>query len=388
MKDKIFLSLIIFIYLMTCGFSNKQHKSEKKETLVYAIVYTEECKNTSAYKYYTYLVPESDVYQFEQNLKKKLKSDFPNAKEIKVNNSKFAYGPSARYVCILQWERKSGNCSYKVVHFSFGKTQEEACSRGEKVKNEYAGKDTPFTVLEQNEFSQLHVNSTTNEINNASTNPNSETVNIQVFENSHACSPQGLSLKGSPGASCAEFIWLSQEINSVSSNDEVTQRGNYPDKFILQYKRSSDLIWRELKLDGYALSYSISSLEPCTNYDVRLQRDCGDNRFSEFSKTINFTTSCPYPTATEVYNVTSNSAHIKARTSYSSHCSNENLDPTKIIEYKTTAMEDWLSIVCLPNQDCPLTNLKPSTTYLARVKFQYGDKLSDATKIINFSTLP
>lgn len=145
-KRNLLLALIALVITMS---SFIIPKSTTTQVMVYGIVYTNQC-NSEAYEYYTYKVVNESNYQQEQrNMESELKSDYPNAKRIKVSSSRYDYGASATNMCIIKWQVNNNNCSYQYAAAYFGKTESEALNNAINKKNTWAGQNANYSILTQ-----------------------------------------------------------------------------------------------------------------------------------------------------------------------------------------------------------------------------------------------
>lgn len=118
------------------------------QVLVYGIVEAKQCGSLGYYGYTKKLVKADEVAQTKKSLREKLTADNPT-KKVRVGDSKFDFGPEARYMTALKWTVKNEGCSYDVLVIEFGKTQEQALGNATSRKDSYAGKKTPYSIVEQ-----------------------------------------------------------------------------------------------------------------------------------------------------------------------------------------------------------------------------------------------
>ena len=97
---------------------------------------------------------------------------------------------------------------------------------------------------------------------------------------------------------CAPVSQLSaSNVLSTSADITWTSGGGGETEWILEYKESSAATWTQAPVSGTP-EYTLTGLSPSTDYEVRVQADCGNDATSVFN-TIFFTTTpcdyfCPY----------------------------------------------------------------------------------------------
>ena len=284
-----------------------------------------------------------------------------------------------------------------------GESRSSECLKSENKSIELA--DGGWTVIssvgftlnridELDENNSVIIQTNTSSNSSTSTSSSSSTANqnseINSSNNSNTnCPPQSITMVNNPSDNCVQLRWINQSTISYNKNsEEINVNGAYPIDFILVYRRSEDSDWKEIKLHNYQLSYNLVGLDACTKYEVKLQRDCGNNK-SAFSNVITFSTACVSPKNITITNITNSSAKIGGiYTPALNTCSLNSQKPMRILEYKTIT-SDWIVKVCVMGQECPLTNLNPNTMYQVRVKYQYENaKFSEYSSEKTFKTLP
>lgn len=204
-----------------------------------------------------------------------------------------------------------------------------------------------------------------------------------------ACPEQGISVANTVGMNCIQLRWMSQEMIQFNDKTNELKVGNSPDNFVLEYKKEDDLAWREIKISGYQLTYNLAGLDPCTKYEVRIKRDCGDGNYSAYSNSILFNTACPAPMAVKAKNIGRNSATIGSMfPPVINICAITKPSHTIEIEY-CSAGSNWQTVYTTPGAGGSiLYNLNPNTTYRARMRYRYGKQLvSVYSNEIAFTTL-
>jgi len=221
---------------------------------------------------------------------------------------------------------------------------------------------------------ESHQNSEINSSNNSNTN----------------CPTQSITMINNPSVNCVQLRWTNQSTISHNENsEEVNVNGAYPIEFILSYKRIEDIIWKEIQLNNYHLSYNLVGLDPCTKYEVKLQRRCANNK-SAFSNPITFSTTCVKPSDFTITKITNSSANIGGIYLPSLNtCSLSSQKPIIIVEYKSTLDNTWQSLSCNLGQGCQITALMPDTNYKVRKRYKYmNNKYSEYSNEKTFKTLP
>lgn len=149
MKKKFNLIATALIVLLTMSSFVLKNKQASNKVVVYGLVYTNKC-NTEAFEYFSHkLVNANNYYQEEKKLESELRSEYPNAKRIRVGSSRFDFGTSARNMCVIKWGKQNNNCGYDVVSVHFGTTESDALNRAIKHKNLWAGSNASYSFVTQ-----------------------------------------------------------------------------------------------------------------------------------------------------------------------------------------------------------------------------------------------
>jgi hypothetical protein len=216
-----------------------------------------------------------------------------------------------------------------------------------------------------------------------------DTSNQDFWGTTLVCPEQGISVANTAGMNCIQLRWMSKETIQFNDKTNELKIGNSPDNFVLEYKKDDDLTWREIKISGYQLTYNLAGLDPCTKYEVRIKRDCGNDNHSAYSDNVIFNTSCPAPMAVKAKNIGQNEATIGSMfPPVINICANTKPSHTIEIEYCTPGV-NWQTVYTTPGAGGSiLYNLNPNTTYRARVRYRYGKQLVSAySNEIVFTTL-
>ena len=138
----------LLFFLISLNFSFMPKKEQNSLVLIYGLVYFDKC-NSEAFEHFRLeIVSSENYYKKQQQLEAELKSDYPNAKKIRTNSSKFDYA-TAKSVCVIKWRSGSSKCSYDVASVIFGKTKAEAMSNAISHKNKWAGANVDYTILKE-----------------------------------------------------------------------------------------------------------------------------------------------------------------------------------------------------------------------------------------------
>jgi hypothetical protein len=148
LKKAVMIILIATTIIVSFAFRTEMKADNK--VMIYGIVYTKIC-NSEAFQYYSReLVDEKNYNDKQKELEISLWKSYPKAERIKMGSSANDYGYSATNMCIIQWEKEmSNNCFYKVIAFSFGRTQADAYNKAIEKKNTWAGENAKYTIHEQ-----------------------------------------------------------------------------------------------------------------------------------------------------------------------------------------------------------------------------------------------
>ena len=218
----------------------------------------------------------------------------------------------------------------------------------------------------------------------------SDTGSIDFWGGSNACQAQGLSIANTIGMNCIQLRWLSQETIQFNDKSSELKTNTLSDNFVLEYKKDGELTWREIKINGYKLTYNLAGLDPCTKYEVRIKRDCGDGNYSAYSNNILFNTACPKPMAVKAKNIGRNTATIgNMFPGVINICAGSKPAHTIEIDYCADANKSWQTVTTTPGiGGSVLHNLNPNTTYRIRMRYCYGKQIYSAySNDIVFTTL-
>ena len=226
---------------------------------------------------------------------------------------------------------------------------------------------------------------------NGNSNPNNNSTSNSTSYSTSICPPQSLNMVNTPSDNCVQLRWINQStINYNENSEELNISGDYPVDFILAYKRTEDINWKEITVQNYHFGYNLVGLDACTKYEVKLQRDCGSGERSILSNIVTFSTACVSPKDLTISNTTSTSAKIGGTyTPAINTCSLNSQKPTIIIEYKSSLDTNWQTLSCIFGQGCQINALLPNTIYKVRKRYKYlNDRYSEYSSEKTFKTLP
>jgi hypothetical protein len=163
---------------------------------------------------------------------------------------------------------------------------------------------------------------------------------------------------------------------------ELSWDANNAVSWILQYRKTSETNWNQQPVATN--HYTLSNLDPATEYKVAVKAVCGDNASSDWSAELTVTTEdypiigCQDPTDLTATELTKNSAKINwtengAATSWT-------------INYKPDG-ETQVTTVQVSEHPYVLTGLQPQTTYSVYVVALCDDGVTATSGLINFTTL-
>jgi hypothetical protein len=149
MKNKQKSIVVLLILLVTLSSFITKEKGLPSQVMVYGLVYSNQC-NSEAYEFFSSkLVDVNNYYQEQKDLEAYLKSEYPNAKRIRMGSSKYDFGATASNMCVIKWKGGTTNCSYDVVSVHFATTEAEALNKAIKHKNMWGGSTVSYSIMTQ-----------------------------------------------------------------------------------------------------------------------------------------------------------------------------------------------------------------------------------------------
>lgn len=196
-----------------------------------------------------------------------------------------------------------------------------------------------------------------------------------------------------PSYNCVALEWwsLSTKTNMVDASGNFKQSTDPQARsFTIEFRKQGDVYWTtEKRANSGKNTHTISGLDACTKYEVRLFTMCDNNQVSAPTNIIRFTTACTKPGNLSVENITNNSAKVSSErltALFTSPCSSSSNTQIRIIELKTNT-GTWQEVICNSGSPCVLSALSPGTIYRVRARYKYGNKLySNYTNEISFTT--
>ena len=168
----------------------------------------------------------------------------------------------------------------------------------------------------------------------------------------------------------------------TTSSVELSWDANNAVSWILQYRKTSETTWSQQSVATN--HYTLSNLDPETEYKVTVKAVCGDNASSDWSAELTFTTEalpagCPEPSNLAATNMTKNSVVLDWT---------ENGHATSwTVNYKEANANQWSTVIANAHP-YTLTDLQPETNYSAYVVANCEDGQSGPSNMVQFTTLP
>ena len=194
---------------------------------------------------------------------------------------------------------------------------------------------------------------------------------------------------GIPSIYCQSIEWwaISQKTLSADNNGNVKQMGG-PEavSFTIQYRKEGSNTWLDTKLQTALLNqYSISGLDACTKYEVRLITACDNGATSAPTSIVRFTTDCPTPKGFNIENVTTTTAGMNGGIdSFPTFTCSSKGKIYRVYEFKTGSTP-WDEMIC--SGACVISGLTPGTTYRVRSRYKFGNNIySEYTNEKSFTT--
>jgi hypothetical protein len=200
-----------------------------------------------------------------------------------------------------------------------------------------------------------------------------------------ACPAPPFQLEATPKNYCATFSWTCPQVSNTMIGTEFKQLGFTYNDVWFEYRKEGDRLWKTEKFGGcIIMRYTLTGLEPCTRYEVRMRASCSNGTMSEYSNILRFETDCTAPGTISFPQVTSTSAKLNYRVQ-GSDCYKNGYE-VNIVEYTTTGMQ-WTEVEH-KGGELILTPLQPGTRYRVRLKTRYSNgKFSRYSTEASFTTL-
>lgn len=192
---------------------------------------------------------------------------------------------------------------------------------------------------------------------------------------SDKCTPQRMGIMGNVGADCVPLTFISEKTILFNSTTSEIRTDNSPDNFILTYKRSDDLLWSEKEITGNQIKYNLAGLDPCTRYEIKIQRNCGGGERSKATIPLQFTTACPGISLIQLISTTASTAKMNYRIRMNmSSCNFQSLNKRVVFVYKNMKTQRSETVEFASNETPYLVNLTPNTTYSIKAALVYQNR--------------
>lgn len=219
-------------------------------------------------------------------------------------------------------------------------------------------------------------------------NTNSTTTSGTGAFISDDCSPQRLGIMGNVGADCVPLTFISEKTIQLNSSTNEIRTDNSSDNFILSYKRSEDPLWTEKQVMNNQIKHTLGGLDPCTKYEIKIQRNCGNGVRSKPSIPIAFSTACPGVSQIQAVSITATEIKLRHFLQINlNSCNIKGLNRRIVVEYRTQGDSKWNTVEFPSNSSLNLNMLKPKTLYSVRARVLYpNNKFSAYYKLLTFKT--
>jgi hypothetical protein len=192
---------------------------------------------------------------------------------------------------------------------------------------------------------------------------------------SDKCSPQRIGIMGNVGADCVPLTFISEKTIQFNSTTSEIRTDNSPDNFILTYKRADDLLWSEKEVTGNQIKYNLSGLDPCTRYEIKIQRNCGGGERSKATTPLQFTTACPGISLVQSISTTASTAKMNYRIRMNmSSCNFQSLNKRVVFVYRNMKTQKSQTVEFASNETPYLVDLMPNTTYSIKAALVYQNR--------------
>lgn len=264
---------------------------------------------------------------------------------------------------------------------------------GEKFRTSIKQINVKLTSISESAYNSGNATSGSNS-SNEGTEMNGNTVSgdqdLQTSNYDIKCKPVVIGLNGTPSRYCANVIWpCEQQVTYVNGNKIHSSPDKVSRRFLIQYKKVSDLQWITNTIDGCPLTfYSLTKLEPCIDYQIRVFSICGSFN-SAPSNLLLFTTSCDAPTSIKIRNTSSNSISLSARiVNGSIPCATIQYPLLTSVQYKSSKSTNWNERSFNWGDPLLVDQLLSNELYVFRLRYKYPNgKWSKFSNTILSTTL-
>ena len=206
------------------------------------------------------------------------------------------------------------------------------------------------------------------------TTPSSSVSQSNIYI-SDKCTPQRMGIMGNVGADCVPLTFISEKTIQFNSTTSEIRTDNSPDNFILTYKRSDDLLWSEKEVAGNQIKYNLAGLDPCTRYEIKIQRNCGGGERSKATIPLQFTTACPGISLVQSISTTASTAKMNYRIRMNmSSCNVQSLNKRVVFVYRNMKTQQSQTVEFASNETPYLVDLMPNTTYSIKAALVYQNR--------------
>lgn len=152
-------------------------------------------------------------------------------------------------------------------------------------------------------------------------------------------------------------------------------------EWILTYRKSEASGW-QFRYPVNEPNYTITGLEPNTEYEVEIKAKCGDEHYSDYSATFRFTTAsapCLQPHTLKTYAITESAATVSWY-----HGFDVSQYRVRLRKYGSSDYNEYTTT----SDKLRLQNLNSNTSYLVSVRAECDDSNSEYSSEHSFATLP
>lgn len=129
---------LIIAWLVATGATLITSSQQEQPGYIYAVAFEKSACGGNSFLGWAHMVVDKKEYRAKmEDLKSRMKKEYPNATDVKVGSSFFEYGSKVKYLYAITWTRK-GNCVATAWTVAFGKTATEAETKAMKAKNNAA----------------------------------------------------------------------------------------------------------------------------------------------------------------------------------------------------------------------------------------------------------
>jgi hypothetical protein len=323
--------------------------------------------------------------------------------KYKTQNPGTEYVRADRAVIIYENDRRRAgwNCTIRTIGYQEGrdlKSAQEALDKWvAKFPEDYQSKPSIFFSKEAIPMvigpgPSGYTGYTGSSGNSGNSGSSGSSGSSGILNKNRPCPTYGFKFNA-PSYNCVALEWwsLSKKTNMVDAAGNFKQSSDPEAKsFTIEFRKQGDVYWTSEKRENSGRNiHTLSGLDACTKYEVRLTATCDNNEISAPTNVVRFTTACKKPGNLTVENITSNSAKVRTEritASITHPCSSQATTQIAIIEFKSNTGV-WNELICNSGAPCFLNALNSGTIYRVRARFKYGNNLySNYTNEVSFTT--